>query len=378
MSTDPTQDRPSCMGVMDRALALERAGDDVVHLEKGEPDFPTPEPIVEAAVRALRDGHTSYTSSAGLLELREAICGYYQRVHGVAVAPSQVVVNAGSSPALLTALLAVLVPGDEVVVPNPGYPSYRRLVELAGAKPVPVATAGQGFRYTAEAAAELVGPTTRAIIVNFPSNPVGATAGLAALQAFTRLGPLVIADEVYQGLSYGPGIDPSILRVTGDAVVVNSFSKAFAMTGWRLGYAILPPDLVSQVAPIHQDAFISPNAFVQRAGIEALGRAEQIMRGWRDELRARRDLLLAGLAATGFEVPYPPEGAFYVFAKLPPGHHDSYAFAARLLERARVAVTPGAEFGSDGEGYLRLSYATAPPRITEGIDRIRRFLDQHS
>jgi aspartate/methionine/tyrosine aminotransferase len=374
MDGQQAAEKPSCIGVMDKALALDRDGGDVVHLEKGEPDFDTPPLVVEAAVDALRNGHTRYTTSTGLLELREAICGFYARVHAVDIDPERVIVNSGSSPALLTVLLAVLAPGDEVVLPDPAYSSYRRLVELAGAKPVHVPTRHDDFRYTADAAAAVIGPATKAIIINFPSNPIGSTADANLLTEFANLGPLVISDEVYQGMSYTDILDPTILSVTVDAVALQSFSKAYAMTGWRLGYAVLPSHLVSRVKAIHQDGFVCPNAFVQRAAIAALDHAEEIFDGWRGPLRERRDLLLAGLPELGFEIPCTPDGGFYVFAKLPPGHNDSYTFAARLLSEARVAVVPGPEFGPDGEGYVRLSYATPAPRIAEGLRRIGSFL----
>jgi len=367
-------ERPTCVGMMDDALALQRAGRDVVNLGKGELDFETPQVIKEAAIQALAEGKTAYTTSVGLDELRQALGEHYLRSYGVDVDPTRIIVNSGSSPALLTVFLALLEPGDEVVLPDPSYSSYRRLIESTGAKPVLVPTRPAGFRYTAAAAAEYVTAATKAILVNFPSNPLGATADRAELAAFADLGPLVIADEVYHGLSERP--DPSILECTDDAVVVNSFSKAFAMTGWRLGYVVLPPRLVPLVTPLHQDAFISPNAFVQWAGIAALAHAEQIQPRWRAELRSRRELLVDRLTALGFEIAVPPDGAFYVFCKLPAGHTDAYDFAARLLREADVVVTPGPEFGPDAAGYVRFSYATPAARIEEAADRIGAFIQE--
>lgn len=368
------QTRTTCVGMMDDAHALERAGHDVIHLEKGEPDFPTPDIVVDAAIDALRAGKTFYTDSSGLPELREAICEHLLRTDGVEVPPSRVIINSGSSPALLTTFLTICQPGDEILLPDPTYPSYRRLIELAGATPVSVPTSQHGFRFTAEIAAHYVTPATRAILINFPSNPVGATATLDQLEAFAALGPLVISDEVYRGLSYTGRPDPSILQVQPNAVMLNSFSKAYTMTGWRLGYTVVPPDLLPRVKLIQQDGFVCANAFVQWAAIAAVRNAEHIVEGPRTEFARRRDTLLRGLARLGFDVPHPPLGAFYVFARLPEGHDDAFGFAADLLRSAHVAVTPGPEFGREGEGFVRFSYSTPVERIEEGLSRIESYL----
>lgn len=376
MTCDDSGVRPTCMGVVDKALALEQSGRNVIHLEKGEPDFATPRVVVDSAIAALNAGKTHYTISAGLAELREAICAHYMRVYGVKADPGQVIVTAGSSPALLISFLVLLAPGDEVILPDPAYPSYRRLIETTGARPVHLSLRRSGFKYTAQAAASLVTPATKAIVVNFPSNPLGSVIDRDGLASFSRLGPTVISDEAYHGLSYTADRDVSILEVAGDAIAVSTFSKAFAMTGWRLGYCILPAHLVPRAQTINQDALVCASAFTQWAAIEALAHAGQITRGWRDELRARRDCLVSGLTRLGFELAAPPMGAFYAFARLPGGYADSYAFAAELLDQQGVAVTPGPEFGPDGEGYLRFSYATGIPEIQEGLARIERFLDR--
>lgn len=376
MTTGKVGERPTCMGVVDKALALEHSGRDVVHLEKGEPDFATPGVVVDSAIAALQAGKTRYSISAGLIELRQAICAHYWRTYRVRVDPGQVVVTPGSSPALLISFLVLLSPGDEVILPDPAYPSYRRLIEITGAKPVHLSLRRSGFRYTAQAAASLVTPATKAIVVNFPSNPLGSVIDREGLASFARLGPTVISDEAYHGLSYAADGDHSVLEVAADAIVVSTFSKAFAMTGWRLGYCILPPQLIARARTINQDALVGAATFTQWAGIEALAHAEEITRGWRDELRARRDCLISGLDRLGFEIAVPPMGAFYTFAKLPRGCSDSYTFAADLLDQQAVAVTPGPEFGPDGEGYLRFSYATPYREIVAGLARIERFLHE--
>lgn len=374
MNSHAPDTKPTCMGVVDKALALERSGQDVIHLEKGEPDFDTPGVVVDSAIRALKSGKTRYTTSVGLAELRDAICAHYLRAYGVHVDAGQVIVTAGSSPALLISFLTLLSPGDEVILSDPAYPSYRRLIELAGAKPVHARLRESGFHYTAEAAAELITPATKAIVVNFPSNPLGSVIDRDGLARFTSLGPTVISDEVYHGLSYTPARDPSVLEATSDAIVVGSFSKAFAMTGWRLGYVIMPGQFMARARTIHQDSAVCASAFAQWAGVDALEHAEAITSGWREQLKCRRDRLADGLAALGFEIAAPPMGAFYMFARLPAGHADSFAFSADLLEEQHVAVTPGPEFGPDSEGYLRFSYATPVSRIDEGLARIGRFL----
>lgn len=374
MACEGSSQRPTCMGVVDQALALELSGQDVIHLEKGEPDFDTPRAVVDSAVAALRGGRTRYTASAGLAELREAICDRYLRMYRVRIHPDQVIVTSGSSPALLISFHTVLGPGDEVILPDPAYPSYRRLIELTGARPVHLPLRESGFRYTAEAASRLISPATKAIVLNFPANPLGSVIDRDTLAPFARLGITIISDEIYHGLSYTGGQDPSVLEFTEDAVVVSGFSKAFAMTGWRLGYAVLPPPLVPRATTIAQDALVCASTFAQWAAIVALDHADEITPGWREELRLRRDTLAAGLTELGFRIAAPPMGAFYIFARLPDGYADSYAFAGGLLAAQRVAVTPGPEFGPTGEGYLRFSYATPVSAIEEGLARIRRYL----
>src|SRR5215472_3532644 len=331
----------SCVGVMDRALAMERAGVDVIHLEKGEPDLDTPDVVKERALEALRENRTRYTASAGVPELRQAICDFYFRMRGVRLRPSQVFVTAGSSPALLTVFLAVLAPGDEVILSDPGYPSYPKLVGVAGGRPVYVPTHSSGFAYAAGAVRDALTPATRAIVVNSPSNPAGSLIEERDLREIAGMGPLIVSDDAYLGLEHDAAPQRSVLEFTDDAVLVGSFSKAFNMTGWRLGYLVAPDRIAARVNELLEDLFISVNAVVQSAGVTALAEAESILAGTRAELRARRDCLLAGIARLGFEVPSPPRGAPFVFAKLPDRLLPAQAFARRLLEEAHVAVTPG-------------------------------------
>lgn len=368
----------SCVGFMDRALALEQSGRSVIHLEKGELDFDTPEVVRRSAVAALDAGETRYADSRGLQPLREAICAYYAGVYGVTVSPERVLVTSGSSPALLAALLATTSAGQEVVLPDPGYPAYRTLVETAGGRPVAVSTEPDGFRVVAASMLRHVTPATAAVLVNTPSNPTGSILAAPELAELARSEVTVIADEVYEPLVFDDAQRRSILQHSGEAVVVNSFSKAFAMTGWRLGYVIVPDGLLDRFTRIIQDAYVGANAFVQRAAVTALEHADTIQSEWRATLQARRDALVRGVTALGFDVVVEPQGAFYVFAKLPEPHRDSAAFSLRLLDEAGVAVTPGREFGPSGEGCVRFSYSASTDAIAEGLGRIEDFLASYT
>lgn len=364
----------TCMGIVDEAARLERLGKPVVHLEKGEMDLDTPEVVKDAAIRALRANRTRYSHSSGLPELREAICDYYARVYGVSVDSSRVIVGSGSSPAMLELFLALLEPGDEVILPNPCYPAYPSFVEAARGKVVWAGTAEHDFAFTADVARPHLTPATKAILVNFPSNPVGALSEPEDLRALAELGPLVVSDEVYHPLVFERGRERSILEFTDDAVVVGSFSKGFAMTGWRLGYLIVPERLVQPLVRMHQYLFVGTNTFVQWAGIDALEHADAVQRRLREELLERRDTILGLLPEVGFEVPRVPDGGFYVFARQPEGTGPSRRFAADLLEQTYVATTPGPEFGSDGEGYVRFSLSAPSSEIEEAMERIAAFL----
>jgi aspartate/methionine/tyrosine aminotransferase len=358
---------------MDRAIELEGSGADVIHLEKGEADLDTPAAVKERAVEALRHDHTRYTASAGLRELRDGVRDHYLRACGVRIDPSLVFVTAGSSPALLTLFLAALQPGDEVILPDPCYPAYPKLVEAAGGRPVHVPTETTGFSLAAAAVEAALTPRTAAIVVNSPSNPAGAVVADADLRAIARLGPLVVSDDVYRGLVFDGPEARCVLEHTDHAAIAGSFSKGFNMTGWRLGYSIVPERLAPRIRDLHENLFVSPNAFVQWAGVTALERAESLLADTREELRARRDRMLAGLARLGFDVPAVPRGGPYVFAKLPDRLLPTEAFARDLLEKAHVAVTPGGQFGPGSGAYVRFSCAAPAARIDEAMTRIDAF-----
>jgi aspartate/methionine/tyrosine aminotransferase len=366
------------MDVLERAAEMERRGEDVVHLEVGEPDFDTPQCIKEAAFRALREGRTHYTHSLGIPELREAICEHYVRRYGVDITPERVVVTAGTSPGLFLAFASVIEPGDEVILSNPHYACYPHFIRFLHGKPVFVEVEeSDGFQYRPERVAERVGPRTKAILINSPSNPTGNLLDAERMRALAEMGPLIISDEIYHGLVY-EGREHSILEFTDRAVVLNGFSKLYAMTGWRLGYLILPPEMVRPIQKIHQNFFISANDFVQWAGITALREAGPDVERMRRIYDERRRYMLRRLRDLGFGITVEPTGAFYVLANARHLSEDSYSLAFDILEKARVGVAPGIDFGTHAEGYLRFSYAASLDRIREGMDRLEAYLQERS
>ena len=362
--------------VGERAQALERAGIDVVHLEFGEPDFEAPPAVREAAEKALKDGRTRYTHSLGILPQREAIAEHYATTYGVTVSPEGILVTPGTSPAMLLLFGHLLDAGDEVILSDPYYACYPNFIRYAEGVPVTVDVREEdGFQFRAEAIRARLGPRTRAIMVNSPANPTGAVLAPERLAAVAELGPLVVSDEIYHGLSYA-GRDRSILEYTDRAFVLNGFSKAFAMTGWRLGYVIGPPPRIRALQTLFGNFFISTNEFVQWAGVAALREAGEDARRFRAIFDERRRLMIDGLRAIGLGVGFEPTGAFYVLANARRFTGDSVRFAYEILETAHVAVTPGAAFGGNAEGYLRFSYAASHERIAEGLRRVGRFLDE--
>ena len=360
--------------VFQRAQALEREGADVIHLEFGEPDFDTPPVIREAAEKALKDGRTRYAHPLGILPLREAIAEHYQTRYGVAVSPDQILVTAGTSPAMLLLFSALLDPGHEVILSDPHYACYPKFVKFAGGEPVYVAVdEDDQFQFRPEAVRERVGPRTQAVVVNSPANPTGTVLGPDRMAALAGLGPFMVSDEIYHGLTY-EGPEHSALEFTDRAFVLNGFSKAFAMTGWRIGYLIAPRAFMPALNAAHGNFFISSNEFVQWAALAALREAGEEVVRFRRVFDERRRAMVAGLRRIGLGVGAPPTGAFYVLANARRFAADSLAFAFEILEQTHVAVTPGVDFGKNAEGYLRFCYANSLPRIEEALDRVGRFL----
>jgi aspartate/methionine/tyrosine aminotransferase len=364
--------------VAERAQELERRGVDVVHLGYGEPDFAPPLVVQQALDRAIRDGHMRYTHSLGILPLREAVADHYRATYGVKVSPEQILITPGTSPAMLLLFGALLDPGDEVVLSDPYYACYPNFIRYAEGVPVTVDTTEEdGFQYRPEAIGPRLGARTKAILVNSPSNPTGAVLvpdRLAAIAALAeRNGTFVVADEIYHGLTEG-GRDRSILEFTDRAFVLNGFSKAFAMTGWRLGYVIAPPSHVRALQRLYGNFFISTNEFVQWAGVAALREAADEPARFARIFAERRRIMIDGLRAIGLGVGFEPTGAFYILANARHFSSDSLRFAYEILEQSHVAVTPGVAFGRNAEGYLRFSYSASVPRIQEGLQRLGAFL----
>ena len=362
----------------ERAGSLERAGADIVHLEFGEPDFEAPAVIRDAAEKALKDGRTKYTHSLGILALREAISEHYRVTYGVDVAPDRILITPGTSPAMLLLFGHLLDAGDEVVLSDPYYACYPNFIRYAEGVPTTVGVAeSDGFQLRAELIGERIGARTKAVLINSPGNPTGAVLSADGLRAIAELtergGPMIVSDEIYHGLTYEER-DRTILEFTDRAFVLNGFSKAYAMTGWRLGYLIAPADHIRALQTLSGNFFISTNEFVQWAGVAALREAGEESRHFRAMFDERRRAMVAGLRAIGFGVTHEPTGAFYVLANARRFAADSRQLALELLERCHVAVTPGIAFGTNAEGFLRFSYAASLERIEEGLRRLSRFL----
>jgi len=363
------------MDVLERAHAMESQGIDVVHLEVGEPDFDLPAPVCEAVKRALEEGHTHYTHSLGDPELREAIAEHYANRYGVSIEPDQIVVGSGTSPAMMLVFAALLEAGDEVIISDPGYACYPNFIRFAGGVPVPVPVSEEdGFQLSAEAIAEKITDRTRGVVINSPSNPTGTVLSEKRMRAIAELSPRVISDEIYHGLVY-EGKEHSILEFTDDSIVLNGFSKLYAMTGLRLGYLIAPQKFIRPIQKMQQNLFICANSAVQRAGIAALRETAGDVARMRRIYDERRRFMIRRLRELGFGITTEPTGAFYVFANARHLSGDSYNLAFDILEKAHVGVTPGVDFGANGEGYLRFSYANSLDRIAEGLDRIEAYLE---
>jgi len=312
------------MDIMDKAVNMERQGIDVIHMEVGEPDFETPEPITRVCIDSLEKGHTHYSPSLGIYELRHAIVRHYMKEYGVKIDAEQVVVTPGSSPAIFLLFSAILNPGDEVILSNPGYPCYSNFIHYMGAKPVFVEVFEEnGFQLTSKDIKKAITPRTKGILINSPANPTGFLLEPDTLKELASLGIPIFSDEIYHGLVYESKAK-SILEFTDSAVVFNGFSKLFAMTGWRLGFAIVPHAVLRTVQKLQQNFFISSNSFVQLAGVAALEECSEFLEDMRHKYNQRRLLLLEELEALGFNIPKAPQGAFYIFANAKHINPNSY------------------------------------------------------
>jgi len=367
--------------VLARARALEAIGRDMVHLEIGEPDFDTPPNIIEAAKRALDKGFTHYGPSAGLPEARAAAAEYIARDRGVAVDPDQVVITPGGKPIIFFSALALLDPGDEVIYPNPGFPIYESMIDYIGATRVPVPLEeSKGFAFDPDQLESLVSDRTKLVIINSPQNPTG---GVLRGEVLRRLAGLamkhdfyVLSDEIYSQIIYD-GAHESIYAIDGmpeRTIILDGHSKSYAMTGWRLGFGVMPKPLAQKVAKLMTNSNSCTCSFTQMAGVEALNGPQDSVRAMVEEFRARRDLIVDGLnKIPGFQC-HKPSGAFYVFPNIKETGFTSKDMENMLLEKAGVATLSGTSFGANGEGYIRLSYANSQANIKRALDKIAEAL----
>jgi len=368
------------MALLARARELEAAGRSIIHMEIGEPDFITPQPLIDAGVKALQDGHTHYTPATGLVALREKIAGYYQSRYGVSVAAERIVVTPGASSALQLVLTALVNSGDRVLLSDPGYPCNRNFVHLLNAEPVALAVdAASSYQPLSQQVSDSWTGQTKALLVASPSNPTGTLLDEQLLRDYhaiaARNGGSLIVDEIYHGLTYdGPA--STALAVSDDIFVVNSFSKYFGMTGWRLGWLVAPRAVVPTIDKLAQNLFLAAPTPAQYAALRAFDAdVLAILDARRDEFRARRDYLLPALRAIGFDIPVNPAGAFYLYANCSRFTDDSYGFAQNLLEETGVAITPGIDFGSNQPAHhVRFAYTTSLQNLQEGVRRLAERL----
>lgn len=368
------------MAILEHAKALEAAGHDVIHMEIGEPDFATPAPIVAAGVAALQNGRTFYTPALGIPELRQAIAGFYQQRYGVDVPARRIVVTPGASGALQLALAALVNPGQQVLLPDPTYPCNRHLVSLVNGEPVSIpVNADSGYQLQAGDIASHWSANTVAAMIASPANPTGTLITPTALrqlhQAIGAQGGTLLVDELYHGLTYG-GDTHTALEISDDIFVVNSFSKYFQMTGWRLGWLVVPDAYLDAVTRLAQNLFLSPSTPAQYAALAAFApETLNILENRRAEFQRRRDALLDAFAPLGFHFPAQPQGAFYVYADVSAHTDDSFAWAGRMLQEAHVAIAPGRDFGQhQAERHVRLAYTTSQARLREAAARMSRCL----
>jgi aspartate/methionine/tyrosine aminotransferase len=367
--------------VLARARALEAQGREIIHLEIGEPDFNTPSNIVEAGAKALRDGETHYSPSAGIPKLRQTIAAHVTKTRDVPVAPEQVVVTPGAKPIMYFSIIALCEPGDEVIYPNPGFPIYESMINFVGAKAVPAPLReSKQFRLDVDELATLVNDRTRLIILNSPANPTGGALTRSDLEAVAELAKkhdaVVLTDEVYCEMVYD-GQHFSIMSLPDMAertILLDGFSKTYAMTGWRLGYGVFPAELAPHITRLVTNSVSCTPSFTQYAGIEALTGPQDASKAMIAEFKNRRDFLVAGLnSIPGIHCEL-PAGAFYAFPNVEAVGLDCRTFADRLLQEGGVATLAGASFGQYGEGYVRLSYANSIPNLEKALNWMGDFV----
>ena len=375
------------MEIMREATALERAGRSIIYLCVGEPDFSAPDMVMQAAEAAMRRGDTHYTVALGIAPLREAIAGFYQTRHGFTLSPERVAVTAGASGAMLILFGTLVNPGDEWLMPDPTYPCNRRFISLYGGSTrlIPCGPE-ENYQLTPELVDRHWGPNTRGVMLASPSNPTGTTVPVEAMRGIhevvRRRGGTLLVDEIYHGLTYTRDAagnfseEPTALALGEDVFVINSFSKYFSMTGWRLGWLVAPESHMKQVEKLAQNLFICPPTIAQHAALAAFApEALAIHEARRAEFAARRDYLIPALRKLGFLIPNTPEGAFYIYAEISNLSDDSFRFCTEVLHGAGVAITPGRDFGDiNAHRYVRFTYTIGIPQLTEVVARLAAFL----
>jgi aspartate/methionine/tyrosine aminotransferase len=368
------------MALLGRARELEAAGRSIIHMEIGEPDFVTPQPVIDAGIRALAEGRTHYTPAVGLAALRERIAGFYRDRYGIGVQPERIVVTPGASAALQLVMAALVNPGDKVLMADPGYPCNRNFVYLVNGEHVGIpVTADTGYQPAPAQVEAHWSQDTAALLVASPSNPTGTLLAADTLQSFHDItrshGGALVVDEIYHGLVYGEKA-ATALAVSDDLFVINSFSKYFGMTGWRLGWLVAPLAMVPEIDKLAQNLFLAAPTLAQHAALRAFDADNlEILESRREAFRERRDYLLPALRELGFDIPVTPAGAFYLYADCSRFTADSYEFSQRLLEEAGVAITPGTDFGTfRPQRHVRFAYTTSLENLREGVRRLRDFL----
>ena len=370
--------------VLAKAKALEKQGRDIVHLEIGEPDFDTPSNIKEAAIKAMKAGYTHYVPAAGILELRQAIAEYLSKSRGISVDPDEVVVTPGAKPIIFFSILALVEPGDEVMYPNPGFPIYESMINFVGAKPVPMPLKEENdFRFDNDDTAAKITEKTKMIILNSPENPTGGVLNKANLEVVAdkvknRDDVFILSDEVYSQMPY-EGKHQSIASLPSmkeKTILLDGFSKTYAMTGWRMGYAAMRKDLAQKITQLMINSNSCTCAFTQMAGIEALRGPQTESKRMVEEFRRRRDVIVSGLNKIKGITCKKPQGAFYVFPNVKSFKMESKKFADHILQKAGVAVLSGTSFGAYGEGYVRLSFANSVENIQKALKRIEETVKE--
>ncbi len=366
------------MEILEKIHQMEEKGIDVIHMEIGEPDFNVPECVNQVSMEAFSRNETHYTHSLGDIRLRKAISDYHKQTYGTCIDPEHILVTSGTSPAMLLLFSALINPGDEVIISDPHYACYENFINYVLGVPVTVPVYEEdGFVYTPEAIREKITPKTRAIFLNSPANPTGNVIPCERMKQIVEIARTndiyIISDEIYHGLVY-EGKEHSIFEFTSKAFVLNGFSKLFAMTGLRLGYLISPPEFIRALQVLQQNFFICANSIAQLAGVAALTDSETETRAMKERYNRRRIYMIDRLKQMGFDIKVEPTGAFYVFVNAKHISSDSYALALDILEKAHIGVTPGIDFGANGEGFIRFSYANSMDNLRIGLDRMEGYL----